>query len=373
MRRTPRLSIYIYIFIGLSCFQFSCTSLFEGSVLYNILQKLRFRVTKINAQYPSKLKNYDVLFLQELIKIPSEKEIEKIHGFVQEGGTLIVNGGNHKTMAGLVSSFGLKLQNLPNRLEYANRYREEPYFPNNPVGRIYPRTYFAIQSDKRDMAILYGLDNQAIVATLQYGQGRVYFSTSAYLFNENGLKHSGNAALFYNIMSTLPRKAHIGLAEGNYYAQSGTPSNTFINFVFKTSWGLAAVYICLILFVFMTLRGRRFGKALDVREKNRRLSTEYVHAMTALYQKGDTRDDVLGHIRDKFKVDLGNRWRVNPNLDTNTFLQKMTDHGLDDDEAVLSNLIKDLEQSGNISEKGLIDLVKRVDTYRTTTKLRTTI
>ena len=372
MKRIPRSSIYIYIFLLLSCFQFSCTTLFEGSVLHNILQKLKFRVTKINAQYPSKLKNYDVLFLQEITKIPSEKEIDRIHEFVNDGGTLIVNGGNHKTMAGLVSSFGLKLQNLRNRMEYANRYREEPYFPNNPVGRIFPRTYFAIQSDQRDLVNLYGSDNQAVVATIQEGQGRVYFSTSAYLFNENGLKHSGNAALFYNIMSTLPRKAHIGLAEGQYYAQSVTPTNTFINFVFKTSWGLAAVYICLILFVFMTLRGRRFGKPLNVREKNRRLSTEYVHAMTALYQKGNTSQDILTHIRDKFRADLGNRWRVNPNLDTNTFLKKIMEHGEDDGEAILSNLIHDLDQSENISDKELVGLAKRVDTYRSNTNLRRT-
>ncbi len=250
-------------------------------------------------------------------------------------------------------------------MEYANRYSDEPFFPLNEVNRIHPRTYFAIESDKRDIAVLYGSEFQAIVATLQDGKGRVYFTTSAYLFNEHGLKHSGNAALFYNLMSTFPRKAHIGLAEGNYYTQSTTPTSTFVNFVFKTPWGLAAVYICLILFVFMTLRGRRFGQPLDVREINRRLSTEYVHAMTNLYQKGNTRTDILQHIRDKFRADLGSRWRVNPNLKTSVFLEELIQRGVADDKKELTNLIRALDESGNISESQLVDLAKRVDAYST--------
>ena len=367
--RSHRLKLYISILIILSCSQFSCDTLFKESVIYNILREFKFRVTEISSQQPSKLKYYDVLFLQELHRIPSEEEIEKIKDFVYTGGTLIVNGGNHKTMEGLVSAYGLKLQNLPNRMKYANRYSETPFFPTNPVDRIHPRTYFAIQSDQRDMAILYGMDNQAVVATLHEGEGRVYFTTSSYLFNEIGLTHSGNADLFYNIMSTFPPKTRIGLAELEYLTQKVTPSSSFNNFIFKTPLGLSAVYICLILFVFMILRGRRFGEPLNVREHNRRLSSEYVHAMTALYQKGNTRLNVLGHIRDKFKADLGNRWRVNPNLDTTSFLDKLIEHGADDEEKELTNLIRELETAGNISESQLVDLAKRVDTYRSNTKL----
>ena len=364
-----RVPIYLFLLIILSCSHFSCDSLVQTSVLPKLLRKLKFRVTEITVQYPSRLKNYDVLFLQELLKIPTESEIQKIQDFVKGGGTLIVSGGNHKTMVELVAAYGLKLRNLPDRMEYANRYHEEPFFPLNEVNRIRPRTYFAIESDKRNMAILYGSEYQAVVATIQDGEGRAYFTTSAYLFNENGLKHSGNAALFYNLMSTLPRKAHIGLAEGNYYTQSITPTSAFVNFIFKTPWGLAAVYICLILFVFMSLRGRRFGKPLDARQNNRRLSAEYVHAMTALYQKGNTRMDILKHIRDKFRADLGSRWRVNPNLKTSDFVEELIKRGVDDDHGELTNLISDLEVSGNFSESQLLELAKRVDIYCTNTNI----
>lgn len=371
--RNHRESISILILILLSCSLLSCDSLIERSVLPKILRKLNFRVTEIKAQYPSRLKRYDVLFLQELIKLPTEEEIQKIKDFVYDGGTLIVSGGNHKTMAGLVEAYGLKLQNLPNRMEYSNRYSEDPFFPLNEVNRIRPHAYFAIEADLRYMAVLYGSEFQAVVATLKDGEGRVYFTTSAHIFNENGLKHGGNAALFYNLMSTFPPKAHIGLAKGYYYAKSSSPTNMLFNFVFKTPLGLAAVYLCLILFVFITLRGRRFGQPLDVSENNRRLSSEYVHAMTALYQKGNTSKDILQHIKEKLRTDLGTRWRVNPNSKTSVFLEELIQRGIEDEDGELTDLIRDLDASGNLSESQLVDLAKRVDKYCTNTNLRSTV
>ncbi len=370
MLQIHRLSFSFYIFLILLCALYSCDSYVEGSVLYNIMRKLKFRVTLISEQIPSRLKNYDVLFLQELTKLPTENEIKDIQNFVKKGGSLIVSGGYHKMMEIFADVYGLKLKSLSNRLDDAYRNEDEPFFPLNAVNRIQPRAYFTLQNNQRDMANLYGAGNQAVVATLKDGDGRVYLTTSDYLFNENGLRHNENARLFYNIMSTFPTRARIGLAEGNYYTINKNRDNTFISFVFKTSWGLAAVYICLILFVFMTLRGRRFGEPLNIREKNRRLSSEYVHAMTALYQKGNTRKDILRHIQEKFRSDLGRRWRVNPNLDTSAFMEELTLRGLVDKDTELTNLIRDLEPVGDISETQLIEIAKRVETYRANTNMR---
>ena len=363
-------SIFILILITLICSQFSCDILEQGSVLYRILRKLKFRVTPISTEYPSRLKNYDVLFLQDLNKAPLETEIKKIQDFVRDGGILIVSGGNHQAVGGLVGTYGLKLRRLLNRLEFSQRLSEEAFFPVHPVDEIYAQTYYVIETFAQDVAVLYGTEHNAVVVTLRDGEGRVFFTTSAYLFNAEGLRYSGNATLLYNLMSTLPRNARIGLAEDRYYTHASKPPNSFTTLVFKTPGGLAAVYICLILFVFLALRGRRFGKPLDVRENNRRLSAEYVHAMTALYQKGNTRLDILQHIRDKFRTDLGTRWRVNPNLDTASFLEELTQRGAVDEEGNLTNLIRDLERSDNISESQLLEIAKRVEAYRETSAIR---
>ena len=362
--RIVRVFIFLSILIALICFQISCDSFVDGTVLHQTLRKLKFRVTEISEIYPARLERYDALFLQDLHKAPTETEVKGIQRFVDGGGTLIVAGDN-PLLDGLFSVYGLELRQLSERQEFSHRIAGKPFFPRHPVDVIRVRTNSVIEPMTREVAMLYETGGGATVVTLRDGEGRIFFIASAYLFRKDGLQYDeNNTAFLYNLMSTLPRKARIGLAEKRYYTAETKPPNPFAALVFGTRGGLAAVYICITLFVFLVLRGRRFGKPLDVQESSRRLSAEYVHAMTALYQKGDTRSEILKHIRDTFRSDIGNRWRVNPNLDTPTFLEELAHRGAVDGNEELTHLVTDLEPSGDISEPQLLDLAKRVDAYR---------
>ena len=366
--RVVRTSIFSFILIAFVSFLSSCDSPGYGTVLYQILRKLKFRVAEISAAYPARLDRYDALFLQALDKAPTEKEVRDIQNFVNTGGTLIV-AANNKALDGLFSAYGLELQELTDRLEFSQRIIEEPLFPEHPVDEVRTRTDFAIEVIGHEVAVLYGREDDATIVTLRDGDGRAYFIASDYLFTKNGLRHGGNATFLYNLMSTLPRNARIGLADNRYYTLETKPPNPFVAFVFRTPGGLSAIYICLTFFIFLVLRGRRFGKPLDAQEKNRRLSAEYVHAMTALYQKGNTRMEVLRHVREKFKADLGARWRVSPNLETTIFLEELALRGAVDEDGELRNLMADLDASVNISEARLLDIAQRVETYRETAKI----
>ncbi|MCY4566756.1 MAG: hypothetical protein OXD49_00480 [Candidatus Poribacteria bacterium] len=353
-----------FILIVLICFQISCDALETGTVLHRTLRKLKFRVSEISEIYPARLERYDALFLQDLNKALTETEIKDIQDFVNTGGTLIVVGDD-PGLDGLFNVYGLKLHEFPEKQEFSRRITDEPFFPLHSVDVIRARTRFMLEPMVSEVVALYGTEDGATVVTLRHGEGRVFFIASAYLFSRDGLKYDeGNATFLYNLMSTLPRNAQVGLAEKRYYTLETRPPNPFAALVFGTRGGLGAVYICLILFVFLTLRGRRFGKPLDVQERSRRLSSEYVHAMTALYQKGNTRSEILRHIRDKFRSDLGNRWRVNPNLDTSAFLAELTQRGAVDEDEELAHLVTDLEPSSDISEAQLLDIAKRVDACR---------
>lgn len=366
--RIVRTSIFSLILIAFVSFLSSCDLPGYSTELYQILKKLKFRVAEISAAYPAHLDRYDVLFLQALDKAPTEKEVRDIKDFVNTGGTLIV-AANNKALDGLFSAYGLELQELTDRLEFSQRIIEEPLFPERPVDAVQTRTDFVIEVIGREAAVLYGREDDATIVTLRDGEGRAYFIASDYLFTGIGLRHGGNATFLYNLMSTLPRNAHIGLADRRYYTLETKPPNPFVAFVFRTPGGLGAIYICLTFFIFLVLRGRRFGKPLDAQEKNRRLSAEYVHAMTALYQKGNTRMAVLRHIREKFKADLGARWRVSPNLETATFLEELALRGAVDEDGELGNLMADLDAPMNISEARLLDIAQRVETYHETAKI----
>ncbi|MCE2416214.1 hypothetical protein J4G07_19695, partial [Candidatus Poribacteria bacterium] len=151
--------------------------------------------------------------------------------------------------------------------EFSRRTADESFFPLHPIDVIRARTRFALEPITREVVALYATEDGATVVTLRHGKGRVFFIASTYLFSRDGLKYDErNATFLYNLMSTLPRNARIGLAEKRYYTLETRPPDPFAALVFGTRGGLGAVYLCLILFVFLMLRGRRFGKPLDVQD-----------------------------------------------------------------------------------------------------------
>lgn len=343
-------------------FGLSCGLPYEDSVLYSVLRGLKFRVTKIEVVQPARLDRLDVLFLWQLNEALDAQEIEDIHHFVEDGGTLIV-AGDHKSLNFLLSDYGLEMHRASRPLKTSHRIPIDPIFPNRPVDEIYSTTNAALQSTGRDMAPLFGQETDYSVVTFREGDGRVFFMSCPDVFTYFGLKDERNATFFYNLMTTLPHRARIGLAEFRYYTFDSTETaDPLFYLLFKTPGGLGIVYIGLIVFLFLILRGRRFGKPLVVEETHRRVSSEYVFAMTTLYQKGNTRPTILKQIRDTFRFDLAARWRINSNLETATFVEEIAKRKpIDTDE--LQRLLTALEPDGDISEARLLSLAKQVDAY----------
>lgn len=360
------LTLFIFILV-LS--QISCESGENRSLIFLILRKLKFRVTDISPYTPSNLKGYDVLYMDNLFKPLLESEINNVEDFVIAGGILFVSGGEYAAIEGIVNAFGLKPISTQKNLRKSQRYHDHPFFPYNPVDEIIVNTDYVIRTDHQDVAVLYGTRNEATVLSFKYGGGRVFITTSSYMFSTTGMNNQANATLFYNLMSTLPNRSRIGLAQLRYFTDESKPPNFFIELVFKSPGGLAAVYVCLILYIFLTLRGRRFGKSIDILENHRRMSTEYIHAMTTLYQKGNTRTDILKHIRHQFRTELGIRWRVDSTLDTSEFLEELRRKGALDDDDKITVLIKDLDRIENRTDKQLLEISKRIEECRETYRL----
>ena len=360
--KVSRIYLLSIALIAFSFFGVSCNLLYQGSTLYRVLRALKFRVTNIESEQPTRLDRMDVLFLWRLREALDGEEIEKIRHFVEGGGTLIV-AGEHQTLDSLLLDYGLEMRKVSKPLETSKRVPINPIFPNRPVSEIYSRTNFSIRPIKRDVAPLFGRKEDYSIVTFRVGNGRAFFISCPYIFSYAGLKDDGNATFVYNLMTTLPRRARIGLAEYRYYPFRQThTAATPIHLLFKTPVGLGVVYIGLIVFLFLVLRGKRFGKPLVVEETHRRFSSEYVLAMTALYQKGNTRSAILKHLRDTFRSDLATRWNINPNLETASFVEEITKRKpIDGDE--LQELLTRLEPHEDISETYLLSLAKQVEAY----------
>ena len=63
---------------------------------------------------------------------------------------------------------------------------------------------------------------------------------------------------------------------------------------------------------------------------------------------------------------------MNPTVDTPTFLQELAQRGAVDTDDQLTNLMTDLEPSGDISEAELLDIAQRVEAYCETASIGTT-
>ena len=356
------------------CFVLSACDGLErrGSTLNSVLLALNFRVTAISDVTPAQLARFDVLFLWQIREALAEEEIGKIRDFVAGGGTLIV-AGEDAELNSLFAAYGFELRAAQSELIDAERIPREPLFPARPVARIHARTDFFIAGTGSDEEVvpLYGRGTEYAVITFRRGNGRVFFMSCPYIFGASGLTFPENAAFLYNLMSTVPRKARIGLAEYRYNGTRAVhSSNPLIALLFETPGGLGILYLGVALFVFLMLRGRRFGKPLEARETHRRLSSEYVLAMTALYQKGNTRREVLRQLRDGFRADLGARWNVNLNLKTEAFVEEIAKRSSVINPGELHRLLMDLEPSGDISEAQLLEIAKKTEAYYDTSKMR---
>lgn len=366
--RFSRICLLSIALIAFSFIGVSCSLLYQGSTLYRVLRALKFRVSSIESEQPTRLDRVDVLFLWRLREALDGEEIEKIRNFVEGGGTLIV-AGYHQALDSLFLDYGVEMRPASKPLETSKRLTNFPIFPIRPVSEIHSRTTYSIRPIKRDVAPLYGRGEDYSVVTFRVGNGRAIFLSCPHIFSYFGLKDGGNATFVYNLLTTLPRRARIALAEYRYYpfrpTQSADPP---IHLLFKTPVGLGVVYIGLIVFLFLVLRGKRFGKPLVVEETHRRFGSEYVFAMTALYQKGNTQLAVLKQIRDAFRTDLAARWDINPKLETASFVDEIAKRKpIDTDE--LRELLKSLEPHEDISEAHLLSLAKQVETYRDKEKI----
>ena len=360
--KNSKTRLFCTVLITLSLLESSCDLPDQESVLYRVMRGLKFRVTKIEAAQPARLDRLDALFLWRLRGELDEEEIDEIHRFVEDGGILIV-AGDHESLDYLLLNYGLEMRQASKSLDTSRRIPTEPIFADRPVDDIYSSTDYVIQPTDREVAPLYGQGEDYSIVTFREGDGRAYFISCPDIFKRYGLRDDRNATFLYNLMMTLPRRARIGLAESYYYAAgSASPANPLIYLLFNTTGGLVVVYICGIVFLFLILRGRRFGKPLTVEDTHRRVSSEYVHAMTALYQKGDTRRAILRQIRDTFRSDLAARWHINPNLETASFVKEIARRKPIDTEE-LEKLLTELEPPGDISEARLLSLAKQVEDF----------
>ena len=80
-------------------------------------RQLKFRVTKIEASPTCAARPVGcAISVAATSRNWTRKEIEEIYGFVEDGGTLIVAGGDHESLNSLLLDYGLEMRKASNSL-----------------------------------------------------------------------------------------------------------------------------------------------------------------------------------------------------------------------------------------------------------------
>ncbi|ABU58591.1 DUF4350 domain-containing protein [Roseiflexus castenholzii] len=235
----------------------------------------------------------------------------------------------------------------------------QPVFDQPPVREISVRTRRTLEFQRNDYAPLFGASGQVLIAGIRIGSGYVYVSASVQLFTNSGLRDPQNAALVLNMLRRLPPGGRI-LFDEYHHGLIAPPSPT--DGLLTTPWGWAGVYVATATALFLLLGGRRFGRAVPLKEETaRRSSAEYLDSMADLYRRGGKRRYMLQHFYADFKRRLAQPYGINPHLEDREFVYQLA-RVRPIDEAALLALLSQLRATPS-SDADLLRIVAAADAF----------
>ena len=123
-----------------------------------------------------------------------------------------------------------------------------------------------------------------------------------------------------------------------------------------------------LAFVAVLLGGRRLGRPVPLRQDiSRRAPLEYITAMANLNRRAGHRQEVQRHYHTQLKRGLGERYRLNPTLPDDEYVDRLLGYRPDLDETRLRHLLTRLRQQ-KLSEPDLVATANEVADLLATTR-----
>jgi len=197
----------------------------------------------------------------------------------------------------------------------------QPVFDQPPVRELFVRPQRMLVPHRNDYAPLFGTSGRILIAGIQIGQGYVYISATAQPFTNSGLRDKQHAALVLNMLRRTSPGDRV-LFDEYHHGLVAPPAPT--DGLLRTAWGWAGIYAATVTALFLLLGGRRFGRAVPLKEEvERRSSAEYVESIADLYQRGGKRAYMLRHFYASFKRRLAQPYGINPQVDDREFVYQL--------------------------------------------------
>ncbi len=218
------------------------------------------------------------------------------------------------------------------------------------------KTAVALDSERNDYVVLISYQDQPALVSFEQGKGRVILGTTTVSFTNAGLKQPGNPELVLNILALARNKGAIWFDEWHHGVQGGAQILGPTEFLRRTPVGRALLFITFAIFLALLLQGRGFGRPIPLpQEIKRRGALEHVTGIANLSRRAAHRSAVMLQYHNQIKRKLGQRYRLDPGMDDETYINTLAGYNPSLDKAELLNILKRLKRK-NISETEMVQL-----------------
>lgn len=293
-----------------------------------------------------------VLVLAPLTNM-TDRDLEALDAWVKKGGTLVLAGDTPAARSGFEHfkfSRGLLPVTSPPLVAHTPLLDSPPQTDSATLD-----TDFYLASERTDFVTHIAMDGRPIVVSFEQGNGRVILSTAAYPFSNLGLKEQGNAELTLNLVSLAVHRGSVWFDDWHH----GLQSDSIVGpdqWLRRTPFGHALVFVGLVVFIALILQGRGFGRPIPLlHEIRRRGPLEHVTAVANLNRKAGHRSAVLAQYHMRLKRHIGKRYRLDPSLPDAEYVRIVGNYNSAIDQQELLDLLTRLAQK-NVSEGELVKL-----------------
>lgn len=298
-----------------------------------------------------------VLVLEPAMSIDAQ-EWQTLDEWVDGGGTLVL-AGEHVFTAFAVRHYDFEMEYSGATLTPTLQAPLMTSPPLTSTTHVRPRSY--LKTDRMDTVIHLAAASEPVLVSFEQGAGRVILSSAAYPFTNAGLKRQGNPELVLNVVTAAKRSGTIWFDEWHHGRRGAEADITGpTDWLRQTPAGRALLYSAAVVFLALLLQGRRLGRPMPLPSRvARRTPLEHITAIANLNRRAGHRQAVLEYHRRRLKRGLGKRYRLEPTLPDDEYVDRLACLNPDLDADALRNLLARLRRR-SVGESEMIQLAAEV-------------
>jgi hypothetical protein len=332
----------------------SISSAPDGALALKLwVKELRYNVDEQVLTTFAPPQDASILFMLEPL-FPTEGEMNAVDEWVNDGGTLIAIGENYG-MFSLIDHYKFYFNYLPNTDGVPDN--ETPLLDSPSAFEMRnAKVRMALGSERDDYVTLVSFQDKPVLVSFEQGKGRVILGTLTQSFTNAGLKLPGNPELVLNILALAKTKGTVWFDEWHHGVQSGEQILGPTEFLRRTPVGHALLFVTFAVFLVFFMQGRGFGRPVPLpQEIKRRGALEHVTGIANLSRRAAHRSSVMMQYHSQIKRKLGQRYRLDPALNDEDYVNTLAGYNPSLDKNELLNLLKRLKRRDH-SETEMVHL-----------------